>query len=108
MKASTVKINLDSCKVGDQGIIKVLEGIDDSVDHLELKLDSVAVNEQTSSKIGKKLSELRLKVLKLTLLKSLNAASLNALLSHSLGAEIESIDLDFSMNKLTPNNLQKF
>ena len=90
LKAKSVTINLDSCPIGDKGLLHILARIDKNVEELILGLNSAGITEGIAKDLGQKLESLPLRRLELNLLfVQLGDKGVNELFLHPLSRQLQ-------------------
>lgn len=106
LRAKSVTINMDSCPIGDKGLLHILAMIDERVEVLSLGLNSAVITDGIAKELGRKLGSLPLRKLQLNLLfVQLGDKGVNELMLHPLSQHLQELRLDLTYNALKPQSL---
>lgn len=103
LRAKSVTINMDSCPIGNKGLLHILARIDSNVEKLTLGLNSAGITEEIAKELGQKLGSLPLRKLELNMLfVQLGDKGVNELFLHPLSHHLQELRLDLTYNTLKP------
>jgi hypothetical protein len=109
IKVEELYVNLDTCKVGDEGVELILARVGREVKSLHLILGSAGTTTRLGGILGSRIAEFKLKSLKIGLMMAgLGDQGLSQFLLRPLSPGLEHLSLDLGNNKLTRSAFSNF